>query len=357
MNWVDKMWLEKTPAAWYICDPSDFGVIRYQHTIFSPYRPMKPNVHEYPEHATERELLQYKIAVEQAALDGKPIELRPLNHYGAPAKEWKPFSLVDSKDLPAFSWHHCHYRVARPKIAAGHNPAGVTEDQIPSGWRLFSLDEFKVVALDTGVVSDTRFWDGRDWSEIGRWSITTLDGTLITQKPAGFYLPKPKPMQPSPSVQPTTVLGWLNTLPAGYRERALANRDRGIDEVLASSVSNAIWKAFVWADTQEGVKFWSAVASAAEGGEYPSLPDAPKKLVPWSLDNFVWPDCVRRRGGEKVFGVQLATEDGLYIGLHDSTCIGKDHQPIDWKELAEDFEYSVDNGRTFQPCCRTEDAS
>lgn len=304
-----------------------------------------PNVHEYPEHANERDLLAYKIAVEQAALDGKPIEFRP--QPGGFSSDWQPYGTLS---LPGFSWFKMQYRVARPKVAEGHNPAGVTEDQIPAGWRLFSLEEFKALA-DKNNVGDTRFWTGLDWSDVGQWSIIASDGTLITQKPPGFYLSKP--------VQPTTVLGWLNTLPDGYRERALKNRLACRDECPALSASGALATAFQWDESPEGRAFWEKVCDALRSPLYafPPLPDAPKKVVPWSLDNFVWPDCVRRRtAGGKVFGVQIADKTGLYVGLHTKDCESPEHSPIDWQELADDFEYSIDNGRTFQPCCRTEDA-
>lgn len=29
---------------------------------------------------------------------------------------------------------------------------------------------------------------------------------------------------------------------------------------------------------------------------------------------------------------------------------------MNWQNLADHFEYSVDHGKTWRPCCRTEDA-
>ncbi len=325
-------------------DPSDFGVIRYWYTTFSPF-PMKPNVHEYPESANERELLAYKIAVEQAALDGKPIEISKANR-----NQWAEYGV---HDVPAFCWGEWHYRVARPKVAEGHNPDGLTEDQVETskGYRLLTTQELsdpRQPGLQMWARNDGCWTDAIvDWVGYGHFGVTTYR----TKAAPGQYAPKP--------VQPTTVLGWLNLLPDGYRERAFRNSLGSRHEWPAGSIAGALNLAFDWFPSPEGLGFWAEVHhSLLEDTSLPPLPDAPKKVVPWSLDNFVWPDCVRRRtAGGKVFGVQIADKTGLYVGLHTKDCESPEHSPIDWQELADDFEYSIDNGRTFQPCCRTEDAS
>jgi hypothetical protein len=321
-------------------EPSDFGVIRYWYTTLSPY-PMKPNVHEYPEHANERELLQYKIAVEQAALDGKPIEITEVD-----LDDWHPYR-QSCVGLPLFRWDMWHYRVARPKVAEGHNPDKLTEEQVgvADGWRLLTAEEIKGPKCP-GV--EYLFVPG-NWQEAGITGPHRSHNTYRTKAAPGHYVPKP--------VQPTTVLGWLNLLPDGYRERALKNRRPEEDDVECAQLWGAVLR-LPWRPSPEGTEFWSAVYDAVTSGkEYPPLPDAPKKVVPWSLDNFVWPDCVRRHFGGLVYGVQLADPTGLFIGFHDSNCASKTHEPIGWQTLADDFEYSTDNGKSWRPCCRTEDAS
>lgn len=52
-----------------------------------------------------------------------------------------------------------------------------------------------------------------------------------------------------------TIKEWLEELPDGYRERALANCDRAED--VASSMDEAIYCAFDWNHTSEGVDFWA----------------------------------------------------------------------------------------------------
>ena len=79
--------------------------------------------------------------------------------------------------------------------------------------------------------------------------------------------------------QPTTVRGWLETLPSGYRERAL-------DQCLtlgckADSLSRAIAAFARWEDTKEGSQFWLYVQDWSWGnGDLPPLPtDTPKTAV------------------------------------------------------------------------------
>ncbi len=91
----------------------------------------------------------------------------------------------------------------------------------------------------------------------------------------GISLPTPAPEPPhapgDPAEwQPTTIRGWLETLPDGYRERALANLGASIagDEI-RGDLGDALAGAFVWGDSPEGHDFWSLVSR----GELPPLPE------------------------------------------------------------------------------------
>jgi len=73
---------------------------------------------------------------------------------------------------------------------------------------------------------------------------------------------------------PKTVKQWLETLPDGYRERALANCTR--PDGLETSLHHTIPAAFRWADTPEGGKFWKQVylwACNPDKNPLPPLPD------------------------------------------------------------------------------------
>jgi len=86
-----------------------------------------------------------------------------------------------------------------------------------------------------------------------------------------------------------TVIEWLNTLPPGYRERALNNLNpvgqsreyESLHGALASRLT------FVWKDIQEGEAFWGEVyRHYTVGSSLPPLPtdsskpvNKPKRLV------------------------------------------------------------------------------
>jgi hypothetical protein len=70
-----------------------------------------------------------------------------------------------------------------------------------------------------------------------------------------------------PVDQPTTVRGWLETLPDGYRERAIDYTDRSELDESAGDLSIAVSRAFFWKDTEEGSEFWGLVAN----GELPPI--------------------------------------------------------------------------------------
>jgi hypothetical protein len=70
--------------------------------------------------------------------------------------------------------------------------------------------------------------------------------------------------------QPTTIRGWLETLPDGYRERALANMDHRFAAVDSINMGLALIEAFTWCDSPEGHSFWSSIA---DDGVFPPLPE------------------------------------------------------------------------------------
>ena len=75
-----------------------------------------------------------------------------------------------------------------------------------------------------------------------------------------------------PAEQPTTIRGWLETLPDGYRERALANMLKGCSGTSKrSNLSDALAGAFTWVESPEGHDFWSTIR---RGEGFPPLPEA-----------------------------------------------------------------------------------
>ena len=79
--------------------------------------------------------------------------------------------------------------------------------------------------------------------------------------------------------EPTTVSGWLETLPSGYRERALGQYNG--DHIDAGSLAMAVMLFTGWGGTKEREDFWDAVYNwACECGSLPPLPtDPPESAV------------------------------------------------------------------------------
>jgi hypothetical protein len=80
--------------------------------------------------------------------------------------------------------------------------------------------------------------------------------------------------------EPTTVRGWLETLPSGYRERALGqSKSRNIE---CENLFTALREFCDWGKTKEGRLFWNELDEWACGrGDLPPLPADP----PESPDN------------------------------------------------------------------------
>lgn len=66
----------------------------------------------------------------------------------------------------------------------------------------------------------------------------------------------PAPVSP----QPRTIREWLETLPPGYRERALKNMEHSSSGRAELNMWDALDQAFVWGDSPEGLGFWEDVS-------------------------------------------------------------------------------------------------
>lgn len=74
--------------------------------------------------------------------------------------------------------------------------------------------------------------------------------------------------------QPKTIREWLETLPDGYRERALANMDAEDAHINRFHLPDAIRSAFIFSDTPEGADFWNSLLRAMYYQEdLPPLPN------------------------------------------------------------------------------------
>ena len=94
--------------------------------------------------------------------------------------------------------------------------------------------------------------------------------------------------------QPTTVRGWLETLPDGYRERALGQMSRPNENVTA--LRYAVANLIGWQRTKEGFDFWNAVCEYDEGKRgLPPLPaDTPESAIVTTLETTLDDDLTER---------------------------------------------------------------
>jgi len=86
-----------------------------------------------------------------------------------------------------------------------------------------------------------------------------------------------------------TVKQWLQELPDGYRERALKNMKPEIADQKFRSLPVAIFNAFGWSSTLEGIGFWNQVWDHLTEPKIPlpPLPEAPKqKTQKYTLEDW-----------------------------------------------------------------------
>ncbi len=65
-----------------------------------------------------------------------------------------------------------------------------------------------------------------------------------------------------------TIKEWLETLPEPYRTEALDETKGRILKTNQGSLTEAIERAFIWADTPRGAFYWDDVRNRAEAGEF-----------------------------------------------------------------------------------------
>lgn len=141
------------------------------------------NPYVYPENATPLELARYMVCVMELAEAGERVEA----YSGA---YWF------SAEEPKWAWSNTRYRIARPKIAEGYNPDGLTENQVgvKDGWRLLSKEELHgQFADETYGVEIVLGLDDDCWESARRCFLVPDGFTYRTKKPVGHYLPKPSP--------------------------------------------------------------------------------------------------------------------------------------------------------------------
>ena len=152
--------------------------------------------------------------------------------------------------------------------------------------------------------------------------------------------------RPAPEPKtPTTVMGWLLTLPYECRVLAIRNCDAGVADKPCEDLASAVDGAFYWYKTPEGHDFWSRVKSSiVRGFPLPPIPNQPKpkKLVPWTATTFPIGCVIRVRGSG--FSCILTP---LKIGP-EWVCMFE--RMLDYHQLKDGYEHSVDGGKTWLPC-------
>lgn len=152
---------------------------------------------------TREELMKQSAEALIAWLDA-PADNKPgieWSHQMSGCPYWNP-TLAPGWNITGY-----HYRLApkpEPKIAAGHNPDNLTEEQVgvADGWRLLSVEERK--HREGLITPGIEIWRGGNAADGGpmRWDPSTStyangwyvhdEQTFRTKQPPGYYLPQPK---------------------------------------------------------------------------------------------------------------------------------------------------------------------
>lgn len=142
------------------------------------------SIYEAPVRGSANEM-EHRFAIMKAAWGGDQVE-----YFGLLGWQYVNGAL--------WGWDSTDYRIKKPtpqpKIASGHNPDNLTEDQVgvKDGWRLLGPDEI----LPRPYYShDIEAWGGIRWISSG-FSGSVAINTYRTKKHEGYYLPKKKELKP-----------------------------------------------------------------------------------------------------------------------------------------------------------------
>lgn len=108
-----------------------------------------------------------------------------------------------------------------PSVAPGHNPAGLTVERVGEGWRLLAPEEIrKKPGLNNEDRHSIQNWTAfRCWDDTG-WAGDSEELTYRTQRPEGYFLPKPEAKQES---APTIKVGDKLFVPKGHLVPGVGN--------------------------------------------------------------------------------------------------------------------------------------
>jgi hypothetical protein len=149
---------------------------------------MKIDIYNYPPEGTSPlDLARFQVAVMEAAERGEPVEVFDTLF---PHQGWCLTAGALFND-----WGSLRYRIARLKVAKGHNPTKLTEEQVgvEDGWRLLAPEELGGVLRhpDHGRSLSLYYDDSGDWDDSDDpCSAIPAEWTYRTKKPVGYFLPK-----------------------------------------------------------------------------------------------------------------------------------------------------------------------
>lgn len=184
--------------------------------------------------------------------------------------------------------------------------------------------------------------DAKDWQPlVNQPSWNWRDSDYRIAKP--IY---PKDCMVKWPSKPTTVIGWLLTLPQPYRTLAIRNLFECRADNPCQSLSQAIGDGFGWADSPERWDFWQRLTWHYTGCQTPlPLIPEPKKLVPWNNSTAPLPCIIRHKQNHSERHQVLVAECRGVVFIRKM-----ETRQYTYGYLLEQFEHSIDGGKTWLPC-------
>lgn len=124
-------------------------------------------------------------------------------------------------------------------------------------------------------------------------------------------------LAPKEAPKPTTVKGWLETLPEPYRTQALEAMEQRKAGLECGALSAAITKMCFWARSSQGTDYWLSVREWAECPSKNHLPEPWKTPTPEEIAEAERDEKLKKL----VRGCRVNTPDGegIYLGTSNTT--------------------------------------